>query len=409
MHPLFAFILDIAIIWFFFGNNIRSLLSTKMGKIRIELREYAKILKSALIRDKDILTTADKDFLTGLQARIAEARTPEAQRECLAHLQSDDIYERLHRIRRDGKIRSNLEVAVVAVGIAFGIRALFIQPFKIPTGSMQPTLFGIHYEETQESLPTSRLTKFFNFINYSETQVELKTTRSGSLDPQSIRPLPSYPLSPKTSLRIGDITYTVSGSADTIRRTLFLKCMQEKRSLFFQEGEQALHGTLQTGDHLFVNRLSLCFREPRRGDIMVFLTDNLKDPDGTGFGGRFYVKRLVGLPGDTLRIQDGMLYLKRPGASEFEPVDEKIHPSFAKINSRKNGYNGYANMQSSEFLADGQAEFTVPEKEYFMLGDNTLNSKDSRYWGTVPRKNLLGSPCLVWYPFSRRFGTVDRN
>ena len=410
MHPIVALLLDIAIIWFFFGNSIRSLLSTRMGKIRLELKEYARLIKATIVRDRDILLPADRSFLEALNAKIAAAKEAAAQKECLNHLHSDDVQNRLHRIRRDGRLRSNLELAIVAVGVAFGIRALFIQPFKIPTGSMQPTLFGIHYEERQNPAPASRLMRFFNLINYSETPVELTTVAAGQLNPYSIQPLASGPFSSRTNLEIGGVRYTVPASVDTVQRALQAKWQREGRTdLQVQKGEQLLHGAFLTGDHLFVNRLTLCFREPRRGDIMVFLTNNLQDPDGTGFGGRFYVKRVVGLPGDTLRIKDGTLFIKRREDLDFILVDETIHPSFAKINSRQNGYSGYANMPNSQYLKDENDTFTVPDKEYFMLGDNTFNSKDSRYWGTVPRKNLLGPPCLVWYPFSRRFGTVDRN
>ena len=100
--------------------------------------------------------------------------------------------------------------------------------------------------------------------------------------------------------------------------------------------------------------------------------------------------------------------MKPAGEADFHKLDAEDHPGFAKINSKTNGYKGYANILSSSYLRFEGEEFTVPAEHYFMLGDNTENSLDSRFWGAVPRKNLVGRPCFVWWPFSKHFGFVDR-
>lgn len=141
---------------------------------------------------------------------------------------------------------------------------------------------------------------------------------------------------------------------------------------------------------------------------MVFVTDGLVNPDGRGFGGRFYIKRLVGLPGDELLIRDHKLLVREPGATSFRVLDETDDPGFARVHSCRGYYHGYANMPGSQYLRNGNDIFKVPEGHYFMLGDNSENSLDSRYWGTVPRQNLVGTALVVWWPFSRRWGTVDR-
>ena len=130
--------------------------------------------------------------------------------------------------------------------------------------------------------------------------------------------------------------------------------------------------------------------------------------DGRSFGGRFYIKRLVGLPGDELLIRDHKLWLKAPGETDFRLLDASDDPGFERVHSCKGYYHGYANMPGSLYLKDGSDSFKVPEGHYFMLGDNSENSLDSRYWGTVPRRNLVGTACFVWWPFSRRWGLVDR-
>ena len=82
-----------------------------------------------------------------------------------------------------------------------------------------------------------------------------------------------------------------------------------------------------------------------------------------------------------------------------------------KIYSSKGGYQGHSNYlpgDGSNFLRNCDEEFIVRDDHYFMLGDNTRFSADSRVWGDVPRKNLIGRPAVIFWPFSRRWGTVDR-
>ena len=125
--------------------------------------------------------------------------------------------------------------------------------------------------------------------------------------------------------------------------------------------------------------------------------------------GFFYIKRLVGLPLDTLKIIDDVLYIKPHGAEKFVPVYE-LCPAMKKLYSGRGGYQGHSNRIPglTHFLRHNSEEYTVPADHYFMLGDNTRFSADSRVWGPVPRRNLIGRPAIVFWPFSRRWGTVDR-
>ena len=118
------------------------------------------------------------------------------------------------------------------------------------------------------------------------------------------------------------------------------------------------------------------------------------------------------MPGDTLKIERGVLLVKPKGASGFKPVYE-ISGKFKKVYSMKGGYQGHVIPEASPelkphmVLSEEGQEVLVPDDSYFMMGDNTTNSLDSRYWGFVPRRNIVGTAGVVFWPFSRRWGIAD--
>ena len=134
-------------------------------------------------------------------------------------------------------------------------------------------------------------------------------------------------------------------------------------------------------DRVLANRFIYHFREPRRGEIVVFKTPpraQIACQNGEqGQGGDTFVKRLIAVPGDRWRAQDGVFYIN--GRKLDEPY---IEPS------RKD---------PSETIP----EKTIPEGQYLMLGDNRSSSCDSRRWGTVPRENLIGPVFAVYWPPKR--------
>jgi signal peptidase I len=123
----------------------------------------------------------------------------------------------------------------------------------------------------------------------------------------------------------------------------------------------------------FMNLRLPALREPKRGDVLVFIYPEDKDKD--------FIKRLVGLPGETVEIKGGSIYINDKPAQE--PVFNRVY---------------YYNR--GDFGAEGQ-KITVPKGSYFVLGDNSASSKDSRYWGFVPKDNLLGKALIVYWPLSR--------
>jgi signal peptidase I len=143
---------------------------------------------------------------------------------------------------------------------------------------------------------------------------------------------------------------------------------------------------------LFVDRMSYHFVRPSVGDGFVFNTKNIAvDPDKPHME-QYYIKRLVGLPGDTLEIKNFTLY--RNG----RPIEGAA--AFAKNARRDGDYVGYRNLRG---LAVGQT-MTVPPDGFLALGDNSANSADGRYWGFVPAKDAVGRPLFIYFPFTRRWG-----
>jgi signal peptidase I len=143
--------------------------------------------------------------------------------------------------------------------------------------------------------------------------------------------------------------------------------------------------TLIEGDLILVNKFIYgakvpftnfrlpALRPPKRGDVIVFIYPEDKSKD--------FIKRLVGLPGDQIEIKGGSIYINALPAPEV--IFNQIY---------------YYNRGQ---LALSGEKIVVPENSYFVLGDNSATSKDSRYWGFVPKNNLLGKAMIVYWPPQR--------
>jgi len=163
-------------------------------------------------------------------------------------------------------------------------------------------------------------------------------------------------------------------------------------------GDPLIRFDLLKGDMLFVDRVSYHFVHPRVGSAFVFETEAIPDfPAGEDGSDEFLIKRLVGLPGDTLEIREPTLY--RNG-SPIEGAGAFVHNA-----RREDGYRGYFNApeDGGRYLFAGQPA-TVPPHSFMGLGDNSAVSEDGRYWGFVPEKDVQGRPVFIYYPFSRHWG-----
>ncbi len=136
--------------------------------------------------------------------------------------------------------------------------------------------------------------------------------------------------------------------------------------------------TLLVGDKLFVNKFIYRFHPPQEGDIVVF---RFPDPDKS-HPKKDYIKRLVASENETVEIRDGKIY-----------VNDKVlddPKTFGKFYYYNHGP-----------YADPGQKTLIPKDSYFVLGDNSANSTDSRFWGFVPKKNMIGKAFVRWWPPSR--------
>ena len=169
----------------------------------------------------------------------------------------------------------------------------------------------------------------------------------------------------------------------------------------------SMEGTLLVGDFLLVNKLVYgaeipftgkrlpALRHPQHGDILVFQWP--EDPT------KNFVKRLVGIPGDTLAMQGGVLL--RNGARQTEAYTRHVEPNYDPAGDDFHWQSGFLVPQARAAPVyhpsrNNWGPIVVPQKHYFVLGDNRDNSLDSRYWGFVPDSLVRGRPLFVYYSYS---------
>ena len=233
--------------------------------------------------------------------------------------------------------REWLDTLVVAISVAMAFRAYFYEPFKIPTGSMQETLWGYHTaagveKGSWDAFPLS----LAKWAWTGERVVKWTAPVSGS-----VRCLPRN--DGFATVRVGTSPESWSLPTDACR---------ELHGKFVSAGETLWKGAITTGDFIFVNRWKWNFVRPKDGEVMIFSTTGIdRLPQGT-----HYIKRMKARPGETYDLE--------------HPVEGR------------------------------PATVTMGDGEYFACGDNYNNSFDSRYWGPVPAENLRGCASVVFWPFS---------
>jgi signal peptidase I len=352
-------------------------------KVRKQGVEYLRHARHVRNMHEDVMTEEARDALQTAIEHLERA---------LRGRGIDDIGDRteaLHSLllreippKRGAWFREHIEVAVVAISVAMALRAYFAQPFKIPTGSMQPTLYGIHVVDEGEPGWMDRIPlKYAKWLATGDWHRRVIVQRSGELSRHYETPFNDPAM---VHLYVGGDRYRVPKDAK----------LRYAPGEFISRGSVLWEGTVRAGDHVFVDKMAWNFRSPRRGGVIVFSTDGIRGlPPKT-----HYIKRLIGLPGETVSIREPDVCIDGEVLREPETI--------AHIAARKAPYStGYT---YAEMLASPSHGFKLESRQYFALGDNTTNSRDSRFWGFVPQQNLVGPAFVVYWPFTARWGLLGR-
>ena len=186
----------------------------------------------------------------------------------------------------------------------------------------------------------------------------------------------------------------------------------------------SMENTLLIGDHLLVDRITLAppskwmplvhYREPRRGDIVVFIKPVADEVNGESQYLNL-VKRCIGVPGDHIHLHEGVVYIN--GVAQNLPPDGKMtptpdelfldeFPNLPPISQPGNLIPESWEVDFHNHVVNG--DLVVPEGKYFMMGDNRHNSADSRFWGFVPRENIVGRPLFNYWSFETPDNQYDK-
>jgi len=173
----------------------------------------------------------------------------------------------------------------------------------------------------------------------------------------------------------------------------------------FQIPSESMENTLLVGDYLLVDKFRyggggiwdhvMPYREVHRGDIVVFHYP--VNPH------QHFVKRVIGVPGDRVRLINKRVYINgSPQQESYVRYTSQFHDmfrdEFPRLNLPVPGLEGAWWLQMKKLVEDGQ--LIVPQGYYFVLGDNRDESLDSRYWGFVPRENIIGRPLVIYWSLS---------
>jgi signal peptidase I len=304
--------------------------------------------------------------------------------------------------------RDNVEVFLVAIVVAMGIRTFFLQPFKIPTGSMQPTLFGVVTKDLRSD-PNFKMPGFFerafDLAVYGTTYHQIIAPQDGEI------------------MRLGPLEHVLrfinrqtlwvqyGGAGDEVPLTIWFGPDDPKnlydaglaRSYFFRKGEPIVSFKETTGDHLFVDRLTYNFRHPRRGEIIVFMTKGIEEIPNQD---QFYIKRLIGLGGDTVGIGDDRhVRINGQRLDASTPHFENVYGFNPGSEPKDSHYSGHILQRDERSrLKTPDDTIKVDPDHFVVFGDNTMNSLDSRYWGELPEENVIGKSFFVYWPITGRFG-----
>ncbi|MFO1461350.1 MAG: signal peptidase I [Verrucomicrobiota bacterium] len=378
--------------------------------------ELEDAVRKILNHQRDVLkpeaVTAVEGALKEFRDVVRGGGSREAIEEQMQSLET--VANRWLRTYPNHSLRENvvmlLEIAVLIVGS----RAFLIQPMVIPTGSAQPTLWGVMAEDLRNvpggkvpDLPKRIWESVMEGVSYYHIQAPADLELTGYDE----KPKMILPFVKRQNLHTtaGDIPVWFPPEAFAQHLGLVDEYGRPKKRTF-RKGEDISLARVVTGDHLFVERVAYNFRRPERGEIIVFRSEHHPGmtPD------THYIKRLVGLGGETVRIGDDRhtvingrkLTTNDYGFAGVYSFDPALPPRMNVYSGHVNGTIWQATTGSygpTRNFPNAQTEVAIRPGHYVCFGDNTMNSADSRYWPVpdFPQEQVIGKSWAVFWPFIR--------
>ncbi len=403
----------------------------RKSKVEKETKDLLAFAEKVRRYREDVLSDSEQDELAKRVSSLREASSEDDRSLAYERLRNH-LYNVGGSIFPKRGLVEIVELILVAAILAGGIRAFFIQPFRIPTNSMYPTYNGMTSEVYTGELRFAekafekifKNASFYEFkspcdgevlipinqekqrgssgdtfeIYVGNNAVKLECPRDFSIDSVFLESFfPEYYNKKELSFRERWVNLLTDARNQGKILSMADHTHAIRTGVFIKTGETLLKFKIFGGDTVLVNRLVYNFFKPEVGEPFVFRTNNIP---GLNNAELYYIKRLAGTPGDVLKISDKKLY--RNG----EPV--KGSEIFEKNNNadHKDGYYGYLPEIGGRgiYAISLNKDYTVPPGGYYALGDNSSNSYDSRGWGLVPADDAIGRASFVIYPFSSRWG-----
>ncbi len=409
-------------------------------KMRSTAEHWLELAERVWHYRRDLLTGPETQRLVGHTQELREAvraKQDAAKLKLLIERLEETLREVGGRIYPKSSLVENVEFFLMAAIVILGIKVYFIQPFKIPTNSMWPSYYGmtpevypagedapslakqaarfvlfgaVHHEVVAPESGTIRVPVRYNEMFGGDGRVAFDKVdgRKWAVLPAELRQYLFYVNETPVKFQLPldfDFDLAVREAFGMTSDQMIIAARNSRRGgnglkwvdvpVKAVAGKPFLSFDVMTGDQLFVDRVSYHFFRPEVGQGFVFRTGNIP-LIARDYGDQYYIKRLVGRPGDVIEVKEPVLW--RNGA----PISGA--KAFELNASRENNFRGYGYAPESQaVLLQRGTMAKVPADKFLALGDNSGNSADGRYWGYVPAKDVVGKPLFIYFPFTARW------